>query len=158
MQKHPMTATGAAKLRAELEHLKRHERPNVIQAISEARAHGDLKENAEYHAAKERQALIEGKIRHIESKLNHAHIIDITKINNDGKVVFGSTITLTSLDNDNVSRFQIVGEEEAEPKAGKISFTSPIARGIIGKHEGDEVEVITPQGSAAYEITKVEYL
>lgn len=158
MQKHPMTAAGAEKLRKELDHLKHEERPKVIQAIAEARAHGDLKENAEYHAAKERQGFIEGKIRDMESKLSHSQIIDVTKINNDGKVIFGATVELIAIETNQQVKYQIVGEDEADIKLHKISVSSPIARALIGKYEGDEVEVKTPQGTAMYEITKVEYV
>jgi transcription elongation factor GreA len=158
MQKHPMTLTGAERLRNELDNLKRIERPQIIKAIAEARAHGDLKENAEYHAAKERQGFIEGKINDIEGKLSHAQIIDVRQIKNEGKVIFGATIKLTSLDNEMIATYQIVGEDEADLKHYKISVTSPMARAIIGKFEGDEVEVKTPQGNIVYEITKVEYL
>jgi len=159
MSQFPMTVKGRDKLKQELEHLKRVERPAVIKAISEARAHGDLKENAEYHAAKEKQSLIEGKINYIENKLNHAHIIDISSIKNEGKVIFGSTVTLSELDNAGKAfKYQIVGEDEADIKHHKISVTSPIARAIIGKYQGEEVEVKTPQGELTYEITQVEYL
>jgi transcription elongation factor GreA len=153
-----MTASGAEKLQKELENLKRVERPRIIKAISEARAHGDLKENAEYHAAKEQQGFLEGRIHNIESKLSHAQIIDVTKMTNDGKVVFGATVTLNSVEDEKILTYQIVGEEEAEIKHNKISVASPIARAIIGKFEGDEVEVQTPTGIATYEITKVEYI
>lgn len=159
MQKHPMTEKGAEKLRQELDHLKRVKRPEVIKAIAEARAHGDLKENAEYHAAKEQQGFIEGRIRDIEGKLAHAHIIDVTKMSNDGKVIFGATVTLIALNDDETQMtYQIVGEDEADIKHLKISVTSPIARAIIGKFEGDEVEVKTPQGAVTYEVSKVEYI
>lgn len=158
MQKHPMTAHGAERLRQELEQLKRHERPEVIKAIAEARAHGDLKENAEYHAAKEKQGFIEGRIREVESKLSLAHVIDVTTMNNDGKAIFGATITLTKLDDAAEVHYQIVGDDEADIKEHKISISSPIARALIGKFEGDEVEVKAPQGVVAYEITKVEYI
>lgn len=158
MNKHPMTVRGVEQLRAELENLKRVERPNIIKAIAEARAHGDLKENAEYHAAKERQSFVEGKIQHLENMLAHAQIIDVKKIKNDGKVIFGSTVELTADRGDNTVRYQIVGENEADIKFHKISVTSPIARAIIGKFEGDEVEVKTPQGAVNYEIVTVEYI
>lgn len=153
-----MTIQGAEKLRQELDHLKKTERPNVIKAIAEARAHGDLKENAEYHAAKEQQGFIEGRIKDVEGKLANAQIIDVTQINNDGKVIFGATVTLTPIESQIVVKYQIVGEDESDLKHQKISFTSPIARALIGKFEGDEIEVQTPQGTIAYEITKVEYL
>lgn len=154
-----MTSHGAEKLRQELEHLKRVERPEVIKAIAEARAHGDLKENAEYHAAKEKQGFIEGRIREVENKLSLAHVIDVTSMTNDGKVIFGATVTLTMLDNDNTQvHYQIVGDDEADIKDHKISISSPIARALIGKFEGDEVEVKAPQGAVGYEITKVDYI
>ena len=158
MNKHPMTAIGAERLRHELDHLKRVKRPEIIKAIAEARAHGDLKENAEYHAAREQQGFTEGRINDIESKLSNAQIIDVSKITNEGKVIFGATVTLAAIDHDAVVTYQIVGEDEADIKHQKISFTSPIARAIIGKFEGDEVEVKAPQGAVTYEITKVEYL
>lgn len=159
MQKHPMTAAGAEKLREELEHLKRVKRPEIIKAIAEARSHGDLKENAEYHAAREQQGFTEGRIKDIEGKLGNAQIIDVTRIANDGKVIFGSTVTLVVVDKDNNEvTYQIVGEDEADIKQQKISFTSPIGRAIIGKFVGDEVEVKTPQGAVTYEITEVKYI
>lgn len=154
----PMTAVGAAKLTEELERLKKHDRHNVVKAIAEARSHGDLKENAEYHAAKEQQGFIEARIRDIEDRLSRCNIIDITKITNDGKVVFGATVSLINLDTEEKVIYQIVGEEEADIKSGKISFTSPIARAIIGKYEGDCVEVKTPSGLIEYEISQVEYI
>jgi transcription elongation factor GreA len=158
MQNVPMTAMGAAKLSEELEKLKRIERPNVIKAIAEARAHGDLKENAEYHAAKDQQGFIEGRIREIEHKLSFANIIDITRLTNEGKVVFGATVSLVNIETDEAVVYQIVGEEEADIRLGKISFNSPIARAIIGKHEGDSVEVKTPSGLMEYEIGEVQYV
>lgn len=157
MTKVPMTATGAEKLQAELARLKNEERPKIIKAISEARAHGDLKENAEYHAAKEQQSFTEGRIREIEAKLSHAHIIDISKIENTGKVIFGATVTLYNVKNDNEVTYQIVGEDEADLKHQKISITSPIARAIIGKTSDDEITVKTPQGDVSYEIISVDY-
>lgn len=158
MNKHPMTITGEERLRQELEQLKRVARPNVIKAIAEARAHGDLKENAEYHAAKEQQGFIEARIRDIESKLGNAQIIDISKIPNEGKVIFGSTVKLTGLENQIEVTYQIVGDDEADIKHHKISVSSPIARALIGKFEGDEVQVKTPQGVVEYEITEVKYI
>jgi transcription elongation factor GreA len=154
----PMTAVGAAKLNEELDRLKKVDRPTVIQAIAEARSHGDLKENAEYHAAKEQQGFIEGRIREIEHRLSRANIIDVTKLSNDGKVVFGSTVSLTNVETEESMIYQIVGEEEADIRSGKLSFTSPIARAIIGKYEGDSVEVNTPSGLVEYEIGKVQYI
>jgi transcription elongation factor GreA len=156
--KYPMTVQGAQKLTQELEHLERVERPRIIQAIAEARAHGDLKENAEYHAAKEQQGLSEARIRDIKHKLSHVHIIDVKQHANDGKVIFGTTVTLHDLEKDKVIKFQIVGEDEADFKHHKISVISPFARALIGKYAGDEVEVITPSGTTFYEITHVEYI
>ena len=158
MSKVPMTATGAELLRRELEQLKTIERPKVIQAIAEARAHGDLKENAEYHAAKEQQGFIEGRIRDIEAKLSHAQIIDISKVSNEGRVIFGSTVTLTNVETELKVIYQIVGEDEADLKQNKVSVSSPIARSIIGKYEMDEVVVSTPSGEIEYVIEIVEYL
>lgn len=154
----PMTAVGAAKLSEELEKLKKVERPNVVRAIAEARAHGDLKENAEYHAAKDQQGFIEARIRYIEDRLSRANIIDVTRLNNNGKVVFGATVSLVNMDTEEQVIYQIVGEEEADIRSGKISFTSPIARAIIGKNQGDSVEVKTPSGLIEYEIGDVRYL
>lgn len=158
MKKVPMTEQGATRLREELQHLKAVERPRIINAIAEARGHGDLRENAEYHAAKEQQGFIEGRIRDIEHKLSHSQIIDLSQMTNDGKVVFGATITLTNLDEDVTVMYQIVGEDEADLKAGKISVTSPIARAIIGKQTGEVVDVQAPNGIIAYEITQVSYI
>lgn len=154
----PMTAVGAAKLSEELERLKKIERPGVVKAIAEARSHGDLKENAEYHAAKEQQGFIEARIRDIEDRLSRSNIIDVTKVSNDGKVVFGSTVALVNMDTEEQVVYQIVGEEEADIRLGKISFTSPIARAIIGKYQGDSVEVKTPSGLVEYEINDVKYI
>lgn len=153
----PMTIHGHQKLQAELDHLKKVERPAVIAAISEARAHGDLKENAEYHAAKEKQSFLEGRIRDIEAKLSKCQVIDISKINNEGKVIFGSTVTLLNVDTSEEITYQIVGEDEADIKSHKISVTSPVARAMIGKMEGDEVTVQSPKGETMYDIEKVEY-
>ena len=157
MQQIPMTATGVEKLREELKHLKNVVRPRIIAAIAEARGHGDLKENAEYHAAKEQQSFTEGRIRDIEYKLSNVQIIDITGMVNNGKVVFSATVTLINLDTDQTMVYQIVGEEEADLKAGKISVTSPIARAVIGKHKGDTVEVTAPGGVVSYEVSEVIY-
>lgn len=154
----PMTVEGATRLQEELDRLKKVDRPRVINSIAEARAHGDLKENAEYHAAREEQGFIEGRIAEIEGKLSNAQIIDITKIDNKGKVLFGVTVDLLDVDKDEERTFQIVGDDEADIKAGKISVNSPIARGLIGKLEGDEVSVDTPGGNVAYEILKVKHL
>lgn len=158
MHKTPMTARGAEKLREELNHLKTVMRPRIIQAISEARAHGDLKENAEYHAAREQQAFSEGRIKEIESKLAHAQIIDITKVNADGKVVFGATVELEDLDTEAKVSYQIVGEDEADIKACRISVSSPLARALIGKREGDVATVKAPGGLKEYEILSVKYV
>jgi transcription elongation factor GreA len=157
MQQIPMTATGVEKLREELKHLKNVVRPKIIAAIAEARGHGDLKENAEYHAAKEQQSFTEGRIRDIEDKLSRVQVIDISGMANNGKVVFSATVTLVNLDTEQTMVYQIVGEEEADLKAGKISVTSPIARAVIGKHEGDTVEVTAPGGVVSYEISEVVY-
>jgi transcription elongation factor GreA len=152
-----MTKTGELALREELQRLKQIERPRIVAAIAEAREHGDLKENAEYHAAREQQGFCEGRIKDIEAKLSHAHIIDVTQIENTGKVIFGVTVTLINPENDQPVTYQIVGEDEANVKDGKISVTSPIARGLIGKEEGDEVSVTTPGGVVEYEIDTVEH-
>jgi transcription elongation factor GreA len=156
MSKVPITARGAGLLREELQRLKRVERPAVVAAIAEARAHGDLKENAEYHAAKEQQGLLEARIRDIEYKLSHANVIDVTKLSKDGRVVFGVTVVLADEDDDEV-RYQIVGEDEADIRAGQISFTSPIARAMIGREEGDSVTVAAPGGERTLEIVEVIY-
>lgn len=158
MNKEPMTAQGAAALQKELDHLKHVERKRVIEAIAEARAHGDLKENAEYHAAREKQGFIEGRINDIEAKLSNAQIIDVTSLPQTGKVVFGVTVSLLNLDTDEEVTYHLVGDDEADLKQGKISVRSPIARGLIGKSESDEVIIKTPGGEVSYEIIKVEYL
>lgn len=158
MQKVPMTVGGAKKLKEELEDLKRVQRPNVIEAISEARAHGDLKENAEYHAAREQQSFIEGRIKDVEGKLSNAQIIDIASLENTGKVIFGSTVTVINADTDEELTYQIVGEDEASIKEHKISVTSPIARGLIGKAVDDEAIIETPGGEVVFDVVKVEYL
>jgi len=154
----PMTEAGAEKLRAELEQLKRVERPRIVRAIAEARAHGDLKENAEYHAAREQQSFAEGRIQEIESKLSRAQIIDITRLAPDDKVIFGATVTVINLDSDETRVYRIVGDDEADVKAGRISYQSPIARALIGKRVGDEVAVQTPSGTVSYEIDQVAYV
>lgn len=158
IKKIPMTAAGAELLRKELHDLKTIVRPKIIHDIATARAHGDLKENAEYHAAREQQSFIEGKIHAIESKLAHAQIIDIKNFDNNGKVIFASTVTLVHTKNNNEVTYQIVGDEEADIKTGKISINSPIARALIGKFEGDVVEVQAPGGLISYEISQVEYI
>ncbi len=157
MQKVPMTIRGADQLREELERLKQVERPRIINAIAEARAHGDLKENAEYHAAREQQSFTEGRILDIESKLSNAQVIDVTKINNEGKVIFGSTVKLESAQGKTLE-YQVVGEDEADINQNKISVTSPVARALIGKYEGDTVEVVTPEGKTTYDIVEVAYI
>jgi transcription elongation factor GreA len=154
----PMTVQGAEALRAELARLKSEVRPAIVQAIAEARGHGDLKENSEYHAAKEQQSFTEGRIKEIESKLADAQIIDITKIKPSGKVIFGATVTLVDLSADARRRYQIVGEDESDLKQNKISVMSPLARTLIGKAEGDVVNVATPRGTDEYEIVKVEHI
>ena len=158
MDKHPMTLAGAEKLRAELSELKQVKRPAVIAAISEAREHGDLKENAEYHAAREQQGFIEGRIKDIEAKLSHAQIIDITTLNANGKVVFGSTVVLLDINTDEEKTYQIVGVDEADIKINKISVSSPVARALIGKEEGDEVVMEVPGGTHEFEILEVRYV
>ncbi|MGD8588170.1 MAG: transcription elongation factor GreA [Chromatiales bacterium] len=157
MSKVPLTARGAEKLRAELEKLKRVARPKVIKAIAEAREHGDLKENAEYHAAREQQGFIEGRIKDLEAKLSHAQIIDVTSIDAGGKVVFGATVDLLELDNDAEFTYQIVGDDEADIKHGLISISSPIARALIGKSEGEDIFLQTPNGPREFEILDVRY-
>ncbi|HJS80353.1 MAG TPA: transcription elongation factor GreA [Vitreimonas sp.] len=157
MEKIPMTAEGYQALDAELKRLKTEERPAVIQAISEARSHGDLSENAEYHAAKERQAFIETRLAEIEDKIARAQIIDVSKLSGK-QVKFGATVQLVDEDTGDKAKYKIVGEDEADVKAGKVSITSPIARAMIGKEEGDVVEVMAPGGAKSYEIVKVKYL
>ena len=154
----PMTVAGAAKLRAELLELKTVARPRITAAIAEARAHGDLKENAEYHAAREQQSFTEGRIADIESKLANAQVIDVATLPRSDKVVFGSTVLLGEEDSEEEKRYQIVGEDEADIKEGKISFGSPIARALIGKLVGDVVDVQTPGGLKSYEIVDVQYI
>jgi transcription elongation factor GreA len=153
-----MTVGGVESLRAELNDLKNVQRPRIVQAIAEARAHGDLKENAEYHAAREQQSFCEGRIKEIEGKLADSEIIDVTKIPNTGKVIFGVTVKLYNLDNEQSVTYQIVGEDEADVKNAKISVSSPVARAMMGKREGDEVVVKAPGGDVSYEIEKVEHL
>ncbi len=158
MQKHPMTKEGADALQAELTKLKKEDRPAVIEAIATARDHGDLKENAEYHAAREMQGLIEGRIQQIESVLSLAQIIDVTKMTHCGKVIFGTTVTLLNIDTDEEVTYKIVGHEEADIKQNKISVNSPVARALIGKEEGDECVVMAPAGNIEYEIIKIDYI
>lgn len=157
MEKIPMTAEGYQALDAELKRLKTVERPTVIQAIAEARSHGDLSENAEYHAAKERQAFIETRVAEIEDKIARAQVIDVSKLSGK-QIKFGATVNLIDEDSGEKSKYKIVGEDESDVKAGKISITSPIARALIGKEEGDVVEVMAPGGAKSYEIVKVKYL
>jgi GreA/GreB family elongation factor len=158
MKRVPMTVAGEQKLREELADLKSVQRPAVIAAIAEARAHGDLKENAEYHAAREQQGFIEGRIREIEHKLSQAQVIDVTAIEPTGKVVFGTTVELINIESEEAVRYQIVGDDEADIRAGKISVNSPIARALVGKEEGDIATVQTPSGLIEYEIVAVEHI
>ena len=157
MSKVPLTVRGAERLREELKKLKGVDRPKVVQAIAEARAHGDLKENAEYHAAREQQGFIEGRIQEIEGKLANAEVIDVTRVDAKGKVIFGATVLLADEDAGTEVSYQIVGEDEADIKAGRISINSPIARGLIGKEEGDSVAIRTPAGEKQFEIVEVRY-
>ncbi len=153
-----MTVNGAEKLRAELKELKTNKRPKISKAIAEAREHGDLKENAEYHAAREQQSFCEGRITEIESKLAESEVIDVSKIEPSGRVIFGTTISLYNIDTDESVKYQIVGEDEADIPSGKISVISPIARAVMGKSEGDEITVNAPAGDIQYEIETVEHL
>ncbi|KOO13656.1 transcription elongation factor GreA [Vibrio sp. TBV020] len=157
MEKVPMTLRGEQQLRVELDRLLKL-RPQISEAIAEARELGDLKENAEYHAAREEQGICEAQIRDIEYKLSVAQVIDVTKMDNSGKVIFGSTVTLIDCDTEEEKTYQIVGDDEADIKAGRISVSSPIARGLIGKMEGDEVVISTPGGDRDFEIDSVEYI
>ena len=154
----PMTVAGEASLRAELNRLKSEDRPRIIQAIAEAREHGDLKENAEYHAAREQQGFCEGRIKEIEGKLSEARVIDVTTIPNTGKVIFGVTVTIVNCDTEESKTYKIVGEDEADVKKNMISITSPIARALIGKEIDDVVTVVTPSGEVDYEIESVEHI
>ncbi|MDX1347568.1 MAG: transcription elongation factor GreA [Thiomicrorhabdus chilensis] len=158
MDKHPMTKEGAEALQVELNRLKKEERPRITEAIADAREHGDLKENAEYHAAREQQGLVEARIKQIEATLAHAQVIDVTKLNPNGKIVFGATVTVLNLDTEAEVTYKIVGHEEADVSANKISINSPIARALIGKEEGDEVIVAAPSGNIDYEIVEIEYI
>lgn len=158
MNKVPLTVVGAELLRAELQNLKNVERPNVIAAIAEARSHGDLSENAEYDAAKERQSFVEGRIAEVEGKLSNAQIIDPKLLDAEGRCVFGATVDLEDLESGDKSTYQIVGDDEADIKQGKISISSPIARALIGKHAGDVAEVMAPGGVREYEILDVKYI
>lgn len=154
----PMTLRGAEKLREELEYLKTERRPKIIADIAEAREHGDLKENAEYHAAREQQGFCEGRIQEIEAKLSKAQIIDVTKFSNNGRVIFGATVEIMNLDTEEEQTYRIVGDDEADFKQNLISVNSPLARGLVGKEQDDIVVVKTPGGDVEYEIVKVEYL
>lgn len=157
MNKVPVTVRGHELLTEELKRLKTQERPNVIKAIAEARAHGDLKENAEYHAAKEQQGFIEGRIKEIESKLSNLQVIDVTSVDAKGKIIFGSTVELIEEDTGKEQVYTIVGEDEADIKSGRISYTSPIARALIGKNEGDIVNFSAPGGEKQFEVVEVRY-
>lgn len=157
MNRVPLTVRGAELLRSELKRLKSEDRPRVVEAIAEARAHGDLKENAEYHAAKEQQGFIEARIREIEAKLSQAEVIDVTRLNRTGRVVFGVTVVVADADSGDQHTYQIVGEDEANIKEGRISISSPLARALIGRTEGDEVHVTTPGGERDMEVIEVRY-
>lgn len=158
MVQYPMTANGAGILRSELEQLKTVTRPQIIKAIAEAREHGDLKENAEYHAAREQQGFCEGRIQDVEAKLSNAQIIDISKLTNNGKVIFGTTVTIVNIATDEEVTYRIVGDDEANIKKNLISVSSPIARGLIGKMLDDEIAIQTPGGTIEYEIINVQYI
>jgi transcription elongation factor GreA len=157
MEMLPMTVAGFAALEAELKRRQQQERPRIIQAIAEARSHGDLSENAEYHAAKESQSLNEGRIAELEDKISRADVIDVSKLSGN-TIKFGATVTLIDEDTESEKRYQIVGDSEAEVKAGKVSISSPISRALIGKKVGDAVEVNTPGGGKSYEIVKIDYI
>lgn len=154
----PITLKGAQRLREELDHLKSVKRPKVIAAIAEAREHGDLKENAEYHAAREEQGFIEGRIKQLEAELSHAEVIDVTKLGAGSKIVFGATVALADVETDEEKRYQIVGDLEADIKQGLIAISSPLARALIGKLEGDSVTIDAPAGQREYEVVSVEYV
>ena len=154
----PITLKGAQRLREELDNLKTVKRPEIVAAIAEARAHGDLKENAEYHAAREQQGFIEGRIKQLEGELSHAQIIDVARLDAGTRVVFGATVTLADVETDEEKRYQIVGDLEADIKQGLIAISSPVARALIGKHEGDAVTIDAPAGQREYEIVGVAYL
>lgn len=158
MERFPMTLEGHQQAKDEVEHLKMVRRPAITYAIAEARAHGDLKENAEYHAARNEQGLTEARINYLEARLSAVQVIDVTKLEKTGRVVFGVTVGIYHVDTEKETTYKIVGEDEANIDIGKISVTSPIAHGLIGKMAGDEVDIKTPQGIATYEITKVEYI
>ena len=158
MTKFPITVNGVKKLRDELRRLKTEERPRIITAIADARGHGDLRENAEYHAAREQQSFCEGRIKEIEGKLSEARVIDVKSIPNSGKVIFGVTVRIVNCDTEEAKTYRIVGEDEADVKKGMISITSPIARALIGKEVDDVVTVVTPSGEVDYEIESVEHI
>ena len=158
MDKEPITISGLEKLKKELEELKNIQRPKIVTAIAEARSHGDLKENAEYHAAKEQQSLLESRVLEINDTIARANVIDVTKIENDGKVVFGSSVFLKNLDSSQKLNYKIVGKDEADIKNNLIYFKSPVGKGLIGKNVGDMVTINTPSGEKNYEILKVEYI
>lgn len=157
MTRAPLTLTGATRLRAELEQLKSVQRPAVINAIAEARAHGDLKENAEYHAAREQQGFIEGRIKLLEAELSHAQVIDVATLDAGSRVVFGATVVLADVDSGEEKRYQLVGDLEADIKQGQLAISSPVARALIGKHEGDTATIEAPAGTREYEIVEVVY-
>ena len=157
MSRAPITAKGAARLRLDLEELKSVKRPAVINAIAEARAHGDLKENAEYHAAREQQGFIEGRIKQLESELSHDNVIDVAALHAGSRIVFGATVTLADVDTDEEVRYQIVGDLEADIKRGMIAISSPVARALIGKEEGDAITIEAPGGTREFEIVGVAY-
>lgn len=158
MNRWPITARGGEQLRAELKRLKSEDRPRIVKAIAEAREHGDLKENAEYHAAKEEQGFLEGRIKELEAKLSNCEVIDVTKLTVSGRVVFGATIDLVDEDDGREVTYQIVGEDEADIAAGLVSVSSPVARALIGHVEGDVVEVAAPGGRKSFEIVEVRYI
>ena len=158
MEKEPITVTGLEKLKSELIFLKEKKRPEIVEAISEARSHGDLKENAEYHAAKEQQSLNEGRIQEVEDTIARANVIDVTKLENDGKVIFGATVSLQDLDSNEKIKYKLVGKDEADIEKKFIFYQSPIGKGLIGKNNGDFVEINTPSGKKNFEIIKVDYV
>ena len=158
MEKEPITVNGLEKLKKELKFLKEKKRPEIVNAISEARSHGDLKENAEYHAAKEQQSHNEGRIQEIENSIATANLIDVTKLNNDGKVIFGSTVGLKNLDTNEKTEYKIVGKDEADLKQKLIYFKSPIGKGLIGKISKDLIEITTPSGVRNFEVLEVQYI
>ena len=158
MEKEPITISGLSKLKEELIFLKEKKRPEIVSAISEARSHGDLKENAEYHAAKEQQSHNEGRIQEIEDLIARANVIDVTKLNNEGKIIFGSTVYLIDLDNNEKLEYKIVGKDEADLKKKLIYFKSPIGKGLIGKNKKDLVEILTPSGTKNFEVVDVKYI